>query len=430
MDATRVRCALTSISVARAKCSSPIGPPGGMEDEVDEVVSVPRLVEPVLRRALGTEPRLRPARRARGRRPPRARGSRRRGRSEARRGPRSRDLRRACGRRRSRGATAPARFIVASSEWRFSGGAEGMTRRGIPASRVRRTSASGYPCTDERDHSHRCRRRRARQRALCASGSSRAFAAVAEDVDLVLLAGDLTTHGLPEQASVLADACAGIPVPVVAVLGNHDHHSGCADEVAEAPARGRHRRPRPRPRRARARRARGRHRRDEGLRRRFRRAPRSRTSASRRCGRSTTRPRSRSRRSRSGSRRSRAATSGSCSSTTPRSPTRSSASRRRIWAFLGSGRLAGPDRHAPSRARRPRPRAPRRGRQGTIGTVPVHNVAVHVTGQDFATSRSELGKRLVSERASSRSARSSARRLVAIVAARRTADGWIVTSAV
>jgi uncharacterized protein len=67
---------------------------------------------------------------------------------------------------------------------------------------------------------------------------TRAFAEVAESADLVLLAGDLTTHGLPEQASVLADACAGLPVPVVAVLGNHDHHSGCADEVREALAAG------------------------------------------------------------------------------------------------------------------------------------------------------------------------------------------------
>ena len=62
----------------------------------------------------------------------------------------------------------------------------------------------------------------------------RVFAAIAEEVDLVLLAGDLTTHGLPDQAAVLADACRGLPVPVVAVLGNHDHHSGCADEVEDA----------------------------------------------------------------------------------------------------------------------------------------------------------------------------------------------------
>jgi Icc-related predicted phosphoesterase len=62
----------------------------------------------------------------------------------------------------------------------------------------------------------------------------RVFAAVAADADVVLLAGDLTTHGLPEQAAVLADACAALPIPIVAVLGNHDHHSGRSDEVADA----------------------------------------------------------------------------------------------------------------------------------------------------------------------------------------------------
>jgi Icc-related predicted phosphoesterase len=61
---------------------------------------------------------------------------------------------------------------------------------------------------------------------------TRAFATVAAECDLVLLAGDLTTHGLPDQAAVLADACAGAPMPVVAVLGNHDYHSGEAEAVA------------------------------------------------------------------------------------------------------------------------------------------------------------------------------------------------------
>lgn len=60
-----------------------------------------------------------------------------------------------------------------------------------------------------------------------------AFAALEEAVDLVLLAGDLTTHGLPEQAAVLADACRPLTVPVLAVLGNHDHHAGCAAEIVE-----------------------------------------------------------------------------------------------------------------------------------------------------------------------------------------------------
>jgi Icc-related predicted phosphoesterase len=60
---------------------------------------------------------------------------------------------------------------------------------------------------------------------------TRVFDEVASESDLILLAGDLTTHGLPEQAAVLAEACSSLPVPVIAVLGNHDHHSGLADEV-------------------------------------------------------------------------------------------------------------------------------------------------------------------------------------------------------
>lgn len=62
---------------------------------------------------------------------------------------------------------------------------------------------------------------------------TRAFASVAEESDLVVLAGDLTTHGLPEEAEVLADACRGLDLPVVAVLGNHDHHSNRAEEVTD-----------------------------------------------------------------------------------------------------------------------------------------------------------------------------------------------------
>jgi uncharacterized protein len=58
------------------------------------------------------------------------------------------------------------------------------------------------------------------------------FAELRDQVDLVLLAGDLTTHGEPEQAAVLAEARAELgDVPVVAVLGNHDWHADRADEV-------------------------------------------------------------------------------------------------------------------------------------------------------------------------------------------------------
>jgi Icc-related predicted phosphoesterase len=59
-----------------------------------------------------------------------------------------------------------------------------------------------------------------------------AFGSLDADIDLVLLAGDLTTHGRPEEAAVLAEVCRGLPIPVVAVLGNHDWHSDRAAEIA------------------------------------------------------------------------------------------------------------------------------------------------------------------------------------------------------
>src|SRR4051795_3387572 len=51
-----------------------------------------------------------------------------------------------------------------------------------------------------------------------------AFAEIDGAADLILLAGDLTTHGEAEQAQVLADACRDLETPVIAVLGNHDWH--------------------------------------------------------------------------------------------------------------------------------------------------------------------------------------------------------------
>jgi len=60
-----------------------------------------------------------------------------------------------------------------------------------------------------------------------------AFDAIDGEADVVLLAGDLTTHGDPEQAEILAEACRGMETPVVAVLGNHDLHANRADELVE-----------------------------------------------------------------------------------------------------------------------------------------------------------------------------------------------------
>jgi Icc-related predicted phosphoesterase len=59
----------------------------------------------------------------------------------------------------------------------------------------------------------------------------RAFEGIGGRADLVLLAGDLTTYGEPDEARVLAQICRGADVPVVAVLGNHDVHAGRVDEL-------------------------------------------------------------------------------------------------------------------------------------------------------------------------------------------------------
>ncbi len=57
------------------------------------------------------------------------------------------------------------------------------------------------------------------------------FTRIAESADVVLIAGDLTDYGLPEEARVLAKEIAALRVPAAAVLGNHDVESGKADEV-------------------------------------------------------------------------------------------------------------------------------------------------------------------------------------------------------
>ncbi|HUF36290.1 MAG TPA: metallophosphoesterase [Gemmatimonadales bacterium] len=57
------------------------------------------------------------------------------------------------------------------------------------------------------------------------------LAAVAERADVLALCGDLTDRGEPEEARQLARALTAVGVPVVAVLGNHDHESGHVAEV-------------------------------------------------------------------------------------------------------------------------------------------------------------------------------------------------------
>ncbi|HEX3556585.1 MAG TPA: metallophosphoesterase [Thermoanaerobaculia bacterium] len=52
------------------------------------------------------------------------------------------------------------------------------------------------------------------------------------ECDVVLLCGDLTDHGLPEEAVDLArEIHASVSVPVIAVLGNHDFEGGRQEEI-------------------------------------------------------------------------------------------------------------------------------------------------------------------------------------------------------
>ena len=61
------------------------------------------------------------------------------------------------------------------------------------------------------------------------------LAPVNEQADVLLLCGDLTDYGLPEEAQILAkELTAAVRIPIVAVLGNHDFESGQAARCAES----------------------------------------------------------------------------------------------------------------------------------------------------------------------------------------------------
>ncbi len=51
--------------------------------------------------------------------------------------------------------------------------------------------------------------------------------------DVLLVAGDLTRHGTVDEARCFTTEFGGLAVPVVVVLGNHDHQSDQQDDVAK-----------------------------------------------------------------------------------------------------------------------------------------------------------------------------------------------------
>jgi Icc-related predicted phosphoesterase len=56
--------------------------------------------------------------------------------------------------------------------------------------------------------------------------------------DVLLLAGDLTRHGTVDEARCVVTEFSGLPIPVVAVLGNHDYHSDRSGDVVNILTRG------------------------------------------------------------------------------------------------------------------------------------------------------------------------------------------------
>ncbi len=62
---------------------------------------------------------------------------------------------------------------------------------------------------------------------------SRELEGLEERADLFLVAGDITRHGNPSEAEVFAADVAGLEIPKLAVLGNHDYHADQQDLIAK-----------------------------------------------------------------------------------------------------------------------------------------------------------------------------------------------------
>src|SRR4029078_12139683 len=68
--------------------------------------------------------------------------------------------------------------------------------------------------------------------ATCRGALTPIFEHVAASADILALCGDLTNHGLPEEAHALVQELSALgSIPVVCVLGNHDYESGQVDEL-------------------------------------------------------------------------------------------------------------------------------------------------------------------------------------------------------
>src|SRR6478609_2489713 len=57
------------------------------------------------------------------------------------------------------------------------------------------------------------------------------LAQVRDQADVLVVAGDFTNYGKPEEMEPLLNSLVRLRLPIVAVLGNHDYESGCQAEL-------------------------------------------------------------------------------------------------------------------------------------------------------------------------------------------------------
>jgi Icc-related predicted phosphoesterase len=60
----------------------------------------------------------------------------------------------------------------------------------------------------------------------------RQFSMAHELAEVLVIAGDFTNHGMPDEMRACLSVLEHVHIPIVAVLGNHDHESGHQDELA------------------------------------------------------------------------------------------------------------------------------------------------------------------------------------------------------
>jgi Icc-related predicted phosphoesterase len=88
-------------------------------------------------------------------------------------------------------------------------------RRDAPPGPIRLAAIGDLHVTEESEHAYRD-----------------LFAEVSEAADVLALCGDLTNFGKIREAEILAEDLRACTIPIVAVLGNHDHECGHAEEVS------------------------------------------------------------------------------------------------------------------------------------------------------------------------------------------------------